>query len=93
MPRFWFSYCDVSGRLLAGFIMDSACSLEARHRAATEGTDLGAQYGEGYELDGESANLIPPQAIGRMLDRQEVRALMERLATQIVPNRTDAGSS
>ena len=61
--------------------------MEARDRAAAEGADLGAEYGEGYELDGESANLIPAQAIGRMLNRQEVRVLMRRLATRVIPNR------
>jgi hypothetical protein len=64
--------------------------MEARDRAAAEGADLGAQYGEGYELDGKSANLIPAQAIGRMLNRQEVRQLMQRLATQVIPNRSAA---
>ena len=72
--------------------MDSTCSMEARDRAAAEGADLGAEYGEGYELDGESANLIPAQAIGRGLNRQEVRALMQRLAIRIIPDRSTAAA-
>ena len=83
MSRFWFSYCDHSGRLLAGLVVDSPSSLQARNRAAIEGADAGAGYCEGYELDREAANLIPAAAIGRMLKQQEVRALVRELENRV----------
>ena len=83
MSRFWFSYCDHFGRLLAGLIVDSPSPLQARNRAAIEGADAGAQYCEGYELDQEAANLIPAAAIGRMLNQQEVRELVRELENQV----------
>jgi len=76
MSRFWFSYCDQSGRLLAGLIVDSPSPREARR--------YGAGYWEGYELDRKAANLIPAGAIGRMLNRQEVRELIRELETRII---------
>jgi hypothetical protein len=87
MPRFWFSYCDHSGSLLAGLIVDSPSPLPARKCAAVEGADAGARYCEGYELDPECANLIPAEAIGRMLNREEVRELAHELETRVIPKR------
>ena len=84
MSRFWFSYCDHSGSLLAGLIVDSPTPLQARRCAAVEGADAGARYCEGYELDRKAANLIPAGAIGRMLNRQEVRELVRELETRVI---------
>jgi hypothetical protein len=84
MSRFWFSYCDHSGRLLAGLVMDSPSPLEAR-KCAAAAADAGARYCEGYELDPECANLIPAEAIGRMLNREEVRELAHGLETRVIP--------
>ena len=52
-----------------------------------EGADAGAGYCEGYELDPECANLIPAEAIGRMLNREEVRELAHELETRVIPKR------
>jgi hypothetical protein len=79
----WFNYCDHSGRLLGALILDSSSLVQARKRAAVEGTDHGARYCEGYELDRESADMIPAAAIGHMLDREEVRQLIRELARRI----------
>jgi hypothetical protein len=87
----WFSYCDHCGRLLGALILESSSLVRARNRAAVEGTEHGAQYCEGYELDRESANMIPAEAIGRMLDREEVRQLVQRLALEI-PKRAAAAA-
>ena len=87
MSRFWFSYCDHFGRLLAGLIVDSPSPLEARSCAAVEGADAGAGYCEGYELDREAANLIPAAAIGRILNHQEVRELIRELETRVIGSR------
>ena len=92
MSRFWFSYCDHSGRLLAGLIVDSPSPLQARNCAAIEGADTGARYCEGYELDLESATLIPARAVGRMLNREEVRELVHDLEARVIPKRPAAAS-
>jgi hypothetical protein len=83
VSRFWFTYCDHSGALLAALIMDSPSLLQAQNRAAVEGADSGAPYCEGYELDRDSANLIPAEAIGRMLDREEVRRLIREIEGRV----------
>jgi hypothetical protein len=72
-------------------ILDSPSVGLARKRAAVEGTDRGARYCEGYELDRESANIVPAEAIGHMLDREEVRQLIQELARGI-PKRATAAS-
>ena len=92
MSRFWFTYCDQSGGLLAALVIDSPSRLQAQTRAAVEGADSGAQYCEGYELDRDSANLIPPEVIGRMLDREEVRKLIRGIETSFFPKRSAAAS-
>ena len=79
----WFTYCDHSGRLLGVLILDSPTLGPARNRAAVEGTDHGARYCQGYELERKSANMIPAAAIGHMLDREEVRQLIQELARRI----------
>jgi hypothetical protein len=92
MSRFWFTYCDQSGGLLAALVIDSPSRLQAQTRAAVEGADSGARYCEGYELDRDSANLIPPEVIGRMLDRDEVRKLIRGIETRFFPRRSAAAS-
>jgi hypothetical protein len=92
MSRFWFSYCDHSGSLLAGLIVDSPNPLQAQNCAAAECADAGARYCEGYELDQQTANLIPAAAIGRMLNRQEVLELIRELETRVIPKRAAAAS-
>src|SRR5215469_8182302 len=83
MSRFWFTYCNLSGGLLGALIIDSQSLLQARNRAAVEGTEVGAPYCEGYELDRACANLLPAGAIGRMLKREEVRRLIRSLERRI----------
>lgn len=91
VSRFWFTYCDLSGHLLGALIVDLPTLLQARNRAAAEGTDAGAPYCEGYELDRAAANLIPAQVIGRMLNREEVRKLIRSLERRVA-NRAAAAS-
>ena len=91
VPRFWFTYCDLSGHLLGVLILDSPSLLKARQRAALLGTSAGSPYCEGYELDRESADLIPVEVIGRMLKPEEVRNLIRNLA-RVIPKRAAAAS-
>ena len=66
--------------------MDSPSPLQAQ-KCAAAAADAGARYCEGYELDPECANLIPAEAIGRMLNREEVRELAHELETRVIPKR------
>ena len=92
MSRFWFSYSDPFGYLLAGFIVDSPSVLKARNcAAAAEEIGIGARYCEGYELDRKCANLIPEEAIGRMLNREETLELIQKLE-RAIPKRAATAS-
>jgi hypothetical protein len=63
--------------------MDSQSLPQARNRAAVEGTGVGAPYCEGYEIEQDSAALIPDTAIGRMLDVEQVCNLIRKLEREI----------
>ena len=65
------TYCDLSGAACGVLILDSWSLAQARLRASAEGLDRGRQYCEGHELEGDSATLVPPNAIGRMLSPDE----------------------
>jgi hypothetical protein len=93
VSRFWFTYCDLSGRLLGVLITDSPNVLQARNRAAIAGTDMGAPYCEGYELDCAGADLIPTETIGRMLDPEEVRMLVRDIESRMIPKRPASASA
>lgn len=69
-------------------VIDSPSLLQVRDRARLEGTEIGARYCECYELDRESANLIPADAIGRILNREEVHKLVQRLKTRNIPKKS-----
>jgi hypothetical protein len=79
MSRFWLTYCDRSGRLLGVLILDSWSLQQARFRAAIEGLDRGARFCKGHELEGDSATLVPPGVVGRMLSLEEAGKIVRRL--------------
>jgi hypothetical protein len=65
--RFWLTCCDSSQRLQGVVIVDSEHLMEAHMLAGLSGAHQGAEFCEGHELDPQSAGLIPPAAVGRML--------------------------
>ena len=91
VSRFWLTYCDLSGRVCGVLILDSWSLLQARFRACIEGLDCGTQYCEGHELEGDSAALVPPSVIGRMLSHEEAGKLIRKIERWI-PKRSAADS-
>ena len=90
--RFWLTYCDLARRPLSVIILDSPSLPLARLQAAAEGLDQGATFCDGHELDGDSALLVPPDAIGRMLSLDEARKIIRRIE-QWIPKQAAAAST
>ena len=91
MSRFWLTYCDLSGRPLGVLVLDSWSLSGARLRASVEGLDRGARFCQGHELEGDSSTLIPPAAVGRMLDLEELGQII-RTIERWIPKRAAAAS-
>ncbi len=79
MSRFWLTYSDLAGRPVGVVILDSPSLPLARLQVTVESLDRGATFSDGHELEGDSATLIPPDAIGRMLSLEEAGKVTRRL--------------
>jgi hypothetical protein len=79
VARFWLTYKQF-GRPLGVLILDAASLMEARMRANLDRIDQGAAFARGYRVDKEVAGLVPPTALGRLLDPIEYGELLRRLA-------------
>ncbi len=82
MSRFRLTYCKPSGRLVGVVILDSWLDswdiIQAGMRAAVMGIDQGGEFCEGHERDEATAALVPADAIGRLLSRDEAAWLIRR---------------
>jgi hypothetical protein len=59
-------------------IFDSPSIIQARMRAAMEGTNGGGEYVEGIELEPAMAALAPAKSMGRMLSSDEAHDLIDQ---------------
>jgi hypothetical protein len=91
VSRFWLTYCDFAGRPLGVVILDSPSLPLARLQVTAERLDRGATFSDGHELEGDSATLVPPSAVGRMLSLEEAGNIVRRLERWI-PKRAAAAS-
>jgi hypothetical protein len=66
VSRFWLTY-QTAGRLFGVVILDSTSLIDALNHAADYQIDHGALFANGSKLDADLAALVPPSAIGRML--------------------------
>ena len=56
-------------------VLDAPDLLQARSEAAVSGKDLGLEFASGYQLDQLSAERIPANMIGRLLNQGDLRKL------------------
>ena len=77
MALFWLCYRK-SGQVSVAIIAAPSL-IHARMRAALDGTDAGATFAEGHELDADHAARVPRSRIGTVLSRDEAAALLDRI--------------
>jgi hypothetical protein len=78
MALFWLCYRK-SGCVAGVAIIEAPSLMHARLRAALDGTDAGATFAEGYQLDSGHAALMPRNRIGAMFSRDAAAALLDRI--------------
>jgi hypothetical protein len=91
VSRYWLTYHDLAGRLTGVVIRDAPSLALARLQVTSEGLDQGAIFCDGHELDNDSAALIAPDVIGRMLSREETAQLI-RPIEHVIQKRPPAAS-
>lgn len=94
VPRYLLMLCDQSGQRIGAAVIDSSLP-QVQVRAAAEGLDPDLTIREVHELDAESAALIPTAAIGHVLNREEIAALIRQIGGNIRkrPDRQFAATS
>jgi hypothetical protein len=75
MALFWLNYRK--GPAFEGVaIIESDALISARMKALSKNIDHGKTFSEGYELDAESAALVPNGAIDTMLTLAQAEGLL-----------------
>ena len=72
---FWLTY-HRQQRLFGVVIIEAGELLEARMLAAVAGLDNGADFADGHALSVQSAAMVAPKSIGRLLPPDEANRLM-----------------
>jgi hypothetical protein len=87
MPLFWLTYrFPISravrypdGRVAGVVVLDAPDLPQARSEAAVNCKDRGLEFASGYQLDPLSAEQIPANMIGRLLNQGDLRKLQRLL--------------
>jgi hypothetical protein len=75
VPLFWLNYRHSNGRAAGVVVVESGDLLHARLKAALAGADRELEFASGHQLDQESADQIPADMMGRLLDGGDLRKL------------------
>jgi hypothetical protein len=88
VPLFWLTYRHPDGRSAGAVVVESHGLLQARLKAALAGADRDLQFVSGHQLDKESAEHIPANMIGRLLDDGDLQNLNRALVKKKPPARS-----
>ncbi len=79
MPLFWLNYRHPRGRFAGAVVVESSALVSARMAAVVFRLNDRLEVASGYQLDEESAEQIPADMIGRLLDDGELRKISRML--------------
>jgi hypothetical protein len=83
---FWLTYRNSDGSAGGVVVIESRSGLlHARLNASLAGADRQLEFAVGHQLDPLSAELIPPNMIGRFLDDGDLRRLHRMLIKKKPP--------
>jgi hypothetical protein len=86
VPLFWLTYHYSDGSAAGVVVIESRSGLlHARLKASLAGADRGLEFASGHQLDPVSAELIPPNMIGRFLGDGDFRKLHRMLIKKKPP--------
>jgi hypothetical protein len=93
VPLFWLTYRFPigrvvrypNGRVVAGVVLDAPDLLQAKFQAAVYSEDRGLEFADGHQLDPLSAEQIPANMIGRLLNQSDLRKLHQMLVKKKPP--------
>src|SRR5262249_55354369 len=85
VPLFWLNYRHPRGRFAGAVVVESSALVSARMTAAVYGLNDRLEFESGEELDQESAEQIPANLIGRLLDDSDLWNLHRMLLKKKPP--------